>query len=319
MPHSREEFDKMFDFNLMYEELLKRGSKLAMIPVSRLQHIREDIEDLKKRYTLNDFQQYIINRIYQLDLPETDFEIRSILLVATPSPAMTNIRFHWERKSCIFPIPATYTDFISIPKQLEQYLNEELNLKGYHALFSYGLPRKLLAVRSGLGVYGRNDLCYVDGMGSFLNISPFYTDIPCTDDVWHDIRQMDLCKDCKACVKNCPTGAIKEDRTPIDTDRCLTFHNEADGEREFPEFIGPASHNSVVGCMRCQNVCPKNKEYLRNTAGPVDFDNEETALLLEGTAFEHFPESLRQKIETLGIMDYLSALPRNLKALLDIS
>jgi epoxyqueuosine reductase len=304
---------------LMFQELLNRGNKLAMVPVSRLQDIKEDIEELKKNNTLNSFQHCIIDNIYQLDLPETDFKILSILLVATPSPAMTNIRFHWEGKNRTFPIPATYTDYISLPKQLGKYLNEELNPEGYHAVFAPRLPRKLLAVRSGLGIYGRNNICYVDGMGSFLNISPFYTDIRCTNDAWYDIRQMDVCKDCKACVKNCPTGAIKEEGTLIDTDRCLTFYNEAGGEYKFPEFIDPVSHNSVVGCMSCQNVCPKNKEYLNSIAGPYDFDEEETALLLKGAASENYPESLKKKVETLGITDYLSALPRNLKALLDIS
>ena len=304
---------------LMRREMLKRGEKLTMIPVSRLQDIRQDIEDLKKRNTLNDFQQFIINKIYQLDLPKVDFEIKSILLVATPSPAMTNINLHWEGKSYIFPIPATYTDFISLPIQLGQYLNEMLNPKGYHAVFASSLPRKLLAVRSGLGIYGRNNICYVDGMGSFLNISTFYTDIPCTEDAWYDIRQMDSCRNCRACVNNCPTGAITEERTLIDTGRCLTFYNEAGEDCDFPEWIDMSAHNSIVGCMRCQSICPKNKEYLNNTVGLYDFDEAETALLLDGAPLEQFSAGMKQKLEALGITDYLGTLPRNLKVLLNIS
>ena len=154
-------------FELMCQELINRGNKLAMIPVGRMKDIRDDIEELKKNTALNEFQYHIIDDIYQFDLPETDFEILSILLIATPSPAMTNVIFHWEGKSHVFPIPATYTDYKSLPKQLEKYLNEELRPDGYHAVFASYLPRKLLAVRSGLGLYGRNDICYVEGMGKF--------------------------------------------------------------------------------------------------------------------------------------------------------
>jgi len=306
-------------FEKMSRELLNRGNKLVMVPVGRLQDIRDDIEKLKKNYTLNSFQQYIFENIYQLDLPETDFEIRSIILIATPSPAITNVKFRWEGEDRFFPIPATYTDYKFVPEQLEKFLNDELNPEGYHAVFAPCLPRKLLAVRSGLGMYGRNNICYVDGMGSFLHISPFFTDMQCTNDVWYDIRHMDTCDDCKACVKNCPTGAIKEEGTIIDTDLCLTFFNEAGGEYGFPEFICQEFHNSVVGCMRCQDVCPKNKEYLNSVAAPYDFNEEETTLLLECTASENLPESLRQKIGALGISDYIGALPRNLKALLGVS
>jgi len=306
-------------FESMCRELLNQGNKLVMVPVGRLQDIREDIEELKKNNTLNGFQHYIVENIYQLDLPETDFEIRSILLIATPSPAITNVRFQWEGEGRIFPIPATYTDYKSVPGQLEKYLNEALNPVGCHAVFAPCLPRKLLAVRSGLGAYGRNNICYVDGMGSFLHISPFFTDIKCTNDAWYDVRHMDECKDCRACVKNCPAGAIKEEGTLINTDRCLTFYNEAGGEYDFPEFIDQTFHNSVVGCVKCQNVCPKNREYLNGVAAVYDFNEEETALLLKGAAPENLPESLRQKIEALGIIDYLGALPRNLRALLGVS
>jgi epoxyqueuosine reductase len=36
------------------------------------------------------------------------------------------------------------------------------------------LPLKSLAVRSGLAAYGRNNVCYVPGMGSFLELVGLY-------------------------------------------------------------------------------------------------------------------------------------------------
>jgi epoxyqueuosine reductase len=37
---------------------------------------------------------------------------------------------------------------------------------------------KRLAVRSGLARYGRNNVTYVEGMGSFLELSASLTDMP---------------------------------------------------------------------------------------------------------------------------------------------
>jgi epoxyqueuosine reductase len=304
-------------FGLVRQEISKHGEKAAVVPIERLQDIRQDIENLKARNNLNNFQRHIINKMYELDLPQTDFEIRSIILVASSSPSSIDVNFHWKGKRITLPIPATYTDYITAPNKTQQYLSEYLNPKGYNVIVAPRLPRKLLAVRSGLGSYGRNNICYVDGFGSFCNISPYYTDIPCTEDSWSEIRQMDTCETCKACMCNCPTSAIMDDRFLIDNERCLTCFNEWDSKYDFPEWIDPAAHNSVVGCLSCQVICPANKEYLCSTAEPYEFSEEETVSLIEGLPFEQFSGELRQKVQELGLNDFLCTLPRNLKVLFD--
>lgn len=304
----------MYEFIL--RQTMERGDRAAMTPVERLKNIKEDIDDLKARYDLNGYQQYIIDKIYQLDLPKNCFKIRSIIVVASPSPAMTYVNFHWQGKKIPLVIPATYTDFMTISDKVGQYLNEALKGKGYQVEYAPCLPKKLLAVRSGLGVYGRNNICYVEGMGSFFNISTFYTDIPCTRDTWHDVRRMETCENCMACRDNCPTGAIASERYIIDNERCLTNFNESGSENDFPGWIDPSIHNSVIGCMRCQSICPENIKYLSNTIESEDFDEDETLILLEGIPFEQFPDELKHKIQALGMNEYLNALPRNLKALL---
>jgi epoxyqueuosine reductase len=305
----------------MYEFVLKqameRGDRAAMIPIGRLKNIKEDIEDLRARYDLNGYQRYIVDKIYQFDLPKTCFKIQSIIIVASPSPAMTYVNFHWQGKKIPLVIPATYTDFMTTPGKVGQYLNEALKGKGYQVEYAPRLPKKLLAVRSGLAVYGRNNICYVEGIGSFLNISTFYTDIPCTRDTWHDVRRMETCENCMACRDNCPTGAVAGERFIIDTERCLTFFNESGSENDFPGWIDPSMHNSIIGCMRCQDICPENRKYLGNTIESEDFEENETLILLEGSPFEQFPEKLKHKIRRLGMNEYLNALPRNLKVLLD--
>ena len=152
-------------------------------------------------------------------------------------------------------------------------------------------------------------------MGSFLNLAPYFSDIPGMEACWHDIRQMDVCSDCQACLHNCPTAAITSTRFLIDNERCLTYFNEAGGQGDFPEWIDPSSHHTLYGCSRCQTVCPANKKYLSNIIEPVEFTEEETILLWEGKPFEHFPETLKKKVKEIDMVNYLGALPRNLRVL----
>ena len=300
------------------QEILNHGDMFQIVPVSRLQDIAEDIKNLKSSGFLNSFQEYIVNDLYMLDVPDAGFEILSIIIVASPSPALVKIIFNRKGKRLPLMLPAAYIDKKSAPAGIEHYLNEYLSPRGYHVKYAPQLPRKLLAVRSGLGLYGRNNICYVQDMGSFLNLAPFYSDVPVKEPSWHIIRQMDLCKECKVCLVNCPTAAISNDRFLIDNERCLTYFNEAGGEYDFPEWIDPSSHNAIYGCLKCQTVCPVNKEFLDNIVEPVEFTEAETLLLVEGKPLEKFPDVLVQKINTIDMLPYLSALPRNLKVLFDM-
>jgi epoxyqueuosine reductase len=301
----------------MIQEILDHDDKSAIVPISRLQDIKQDIENLKSGGFLNDFQKYIVNDLYVTEVPDTDFEIRSILVIASPRPLLARIAFHWQGKRIPLMLPASYLDEVSGPLRIEHRLNEFLNPRGHHVQYAPRLPRKLFAVRSGLGVYGRNNICYVEGMGSSPLLATYFSDIPCTEESWHDICQMDLCKTCKACLNNCPTGAITTDRFLINNERCLTYCNEAGAEKDFPEWIPPSAHHTIYGCLRCQTVCPVNKDHVHTIIEPAEFTEEETVLLVEGKSFELFPEALKQKVKALDMLNYLGALPRNLSILFD--
>ncbi len=297
-------------------EVTLQGGRTAILPIHRLQAIRQDVQDLKNKGGLNHFQLHIVNSLYGLDVPEASFEIRSIIIVASPSPPIVDLTFQWQGKSIPAMLPASYVDKNRAPRRVEAYLKALLNPGGYHILYAPQLPHKLLAVRSGLGRYGRNNICYVEDMGSFLNLSPFFSDIPCPEDAWQEICQMELCQACQACLQNCPTGAILPERFLIDNECCLTYFNEAGSEWNFPDWIDPSAHHTLYGCLRCQAICPANQPYLKNKVDPVEFTEVETSLLLTGKSFELFPESLRQKVEALDMMNYFGAIPRNLHALL---
>ncbi len=110
------------------------------------------------------------------------------------------------------------------------------------------LPLKLLAVQSGLGRYGRNNVCYVPGMGSFFQLAAYYSNMQARTDFWQEPKAMPICENCHACHLNCPTRAISNDRFLLNAEKCLVFHNEKRGNIPFADWIDPSWHNCLIGC-----------------------------------------------------------------------
>ena len=84
----------------------------------------------------------------------------------------------------------------------------------------YHFFMKLAAVRSGLAQYGRNNICYVEGMGSFF--------IPRLPDRSRlrggslgDLSNLPFCNHCSICIDACPTSAIQPGSI---CHRCITVH-----------------------------------------------------------------------------------------------
>jgi epoxyqueuosine reductase len=306
--------NKMVD--AINRKMMENGYAVQVVPIERLKDLQKDVENLKSSDSFNEVVNTIVNDFYRFDLPEVPFKINSIIVVASPSP-LVKVNFNWRMKKIPVMIPPTYFDSFENPIKIESCLNEILSPNGFNIKSAQGLPHKLLGVRSGLSVYGRNNISYINSMGSFALLSAYYSDMKCMEDNWHEIRQMESCKSCTACLNKCPTAAITDDRYLIKVERCITYHNEFTGLCDFPQWIDPSSHNCIVGCLNCQICCPKNKEYLNNIVESVEFNDEETLLLLEGRKFEDIPSSLVQKIKQLNLVDYFDLLPRNLKVLLD--
>lgn len=297
-------------------EIERLGSAAKIVPAERLGDIRRDLEDLKSGNELNGFQKFILSGIYRLDIPDCGFPVRSVVVTATPTPALARLVFEREGKRIPLLLPYGYVTKETIPVELENTMNGFLSPIGFHVKFAPGLPHKLLAARSGLGRYGRNNIVYVEGMGSYLVLAPYYSDIPCGEGGWSEINQMDECTGCRACLNACPMGAIRTDRFLIDNEICLTNLNEGAGY-PFPDWVKPSAHNCIVGCHRCQTACPADKGHSDKIVELAEFSEKETFILLEGAPKEQLPEELLKKLETLNLVNYLGALPRNLKALLD--
>lgn len=288
----------------------KRGWQGRIISIKHLQDLQDEIRRLHKQGLLD--EEFYQERLTQFNfgIPNTLPGTKSLIVIAIPRPQSQAI-FNWKAESYVLPLPPTYVAYDEVRKQVEDLLVKTLEAKGYSASTAR-LPLKLLAVRSGLGSYGRNNICYVSGMGSFLQLVAAYSDLPCTKDTWKEAQMMRKCQDCEACHLKCPTGAIPSDRFLLRAERCIVFHNERKGNIPFPDWMSPSWHNCVVGCMYCQRVCPENKDFLQWIEGEEEFSEEETTLLLKAVPREQLPTTTVAKLERLDLIEYRDSLSRNL-------
>ena len=152
-------------------------------------------------------------------------------------------------------------------------------------------------------------------MGSFHRLAAYYSDFPIEQDIWQELKMMDLCKECSACTNKCPTGAIPTDRFLLRVERCITFHNEHPGEIPFPEWIDPEGHNCLVGCLHCQKVCPANKKVIDWTEQGPEFSEEETFLILHGKDYDELPIETKEKIEKFYVVSIMERIKEYLDEL----
>lgn len=298
----------------LLNEIALHGERGAVVPISRADDLKRDIEELAD----GEFQTRWIGRMAankEKFIPSgLNFVPRSLISVIMPSPKVMLQFTHREQPvACI--MPPTYCDSQAGEAKVLSYMNAYLAPRGYTAALADSLPQKLLAVHCGLGVYGRNNVCFSEEFGSYIHLQSYVSDLPCQEAPWFPLRRMEACRHCQACVASCPTGAIDSVRHLINSNNCLTSMNEQDGD--FPHWVDPDAHNAVFGCVRCQDCCPGNAHNRGNTVQGLVFTEEETAELLQHKAGEAYSNLLEAKIEAIGgISDWTHLLPRNLAALL---
>jgi len=238
---------------------------------------------------------------------------QSLIIIATPSPEIELI-FNHDDEIHNLNIPPHYSDRLKVTGNIKNITSQIFNTNGYQT-FPVVLPKKLLAVRCGLAKYGKNNISYVSGMGSYHRLTVFASDLPCDEDSWQNLQLLERCSKCKACQNNCPTAAIVADHFLIKAERCITYANEQ--LEPFPKWIDSKSHNSIIGCMRCQSICPENKKYKSSVINKDKFSETETGLILKVFPFEKLPEKLQLKLSKLSLKRYYEHLSRNIKVLIE--
>ncbi len=286
--------------------------------VISIRHLDDLRESIAAHYRGGAFDaQFYQDRLAWFDFtpPAVLPEARSIIVVAARQ-SQVHVTFTWQGRPAPAMVPPTYLHTQEAERRLQDCLAEALAPQGYRVVPT-ALPEKLLAVRSGLAAYGRNNITYVAGLGSFHRPSAFYSDMPCDDEAWQPVRMLERCADCRACLRHCPTGAIVEERFLLHAERCIVYHNEKPGSVPFPDWLKPAWHNCLVGCMHCQTICPENKAVVGWVEDGPTFSAEETALLVAGTPPDQLPAALVHKLREGDLLDMVDILPRNMKALFD--
>jgi epoxyqueuosine reductase len=249
---------------------------------------------------------------FNYEAPEALPRRRSLIVDASPVPA-EQVTFTLNGRSFQTIIPPIYN--VSTDQQATDCITGVLKPKGYR-LMGAAVPMKLLATRSGLAKYGKNNITYVESMGSYHRLSAFYTNAPISEDHWQKPQMLDRCETCTACIKKYPSGAISYDRFLLRAKKCITYFNES--ERPFPDWIDPSWHNCLIGCMICQDVCPENPTSIRRIVHVATFSDEETNQILRGARKEELTPETIEKLKRIGLLfDDCKALARNLKALLD--
>lgn len=296
----------------LFQALEHKGYKAKLIPVAHVPALQNEIKELHEKGMLDDslYRQYL--KYYVYDSSGLLAKYRSVLVLAVPQP-ISAIRFAFKESACSAVVPPTYVSYNKLYREIESLLADVPG--GYVCKTERALlPLKLLAVRCGLGAYGRNNICYVPGMGSFHRLVAYFTDIPCGEDSWQDAGVMERCRTCSACAKSCPTSCISGDRFLIHAENCLTNFNENTGD--FPGWVKEDRHNALVGCMQCQRQCPENRPFLHEPREAACFSEYETEAILAQTPFDRLPEETAKKLEALDLAEYYDVLPRNLAFLI---
>jgi epoxyqueuosine reductase len=294
----------------------RKGRAVEVIPTARVTEARSTIEAARNDGLLDEaFYLQYLEGAFSWVAPEGLPDAASVIVIVIPAPSyrLTFVSSGREREVLI---PPTYVGYRPNADVVRTDIAEIVAPHGYRVAATR-LPEKTLAVRCGLARYGRNNITYTPGLGSFARIVTAWSDLPALVDPWRPAALLDRCATCTACIGACPTGAIPETgagRFLLRAERCLTYFNEQEGD--FPAWVDPGAHNALVGCLRCQATCPENWGVAGLVEkGPV-FTEEETDLLLAAAPWDRLPPETLAKIDGLQTSLTHERLCRNLTVLL---
>jgi epoxyqueuosine reductase len=287
------------------------GWQARVVAAERLDELRERVADALGSGALPEAIADHLTEEVAFALPE-GMAARSVVVGAVARP-LTQATLTIDGTERTVPVPPHYAGYYTVPDELTAAVTAALAPSGHHAV-RLEPPLKTLAVCSGLARYGRNNIAFVPGLGSCLQLAACVTDAPPpAETAWDAPRQLERCDGCSACLRACPTGAIQADRFLLHTERCLTMVNE--DRAPFPAWVDPGWHTCAVGCLRCQQVCPENAGIQLTVAPPERFDEQETTAIL-AAGRSGLTAATLDKLERCGLDYSPDLIARNLTALL---
>ena len=119
---------------------------------------------------------------------------------------------------------------------------------------------KVWAQRSGIGWIAKNSNLITREYGSWVFLGEVLTNLDLTPDKPHT----EHCGTCTRCLDACPTGAIVKPFV-VDANRCIAYHTIENSAEQLPQAIASHLEGWVAGCDICQDVCPWNQRFAKET------------------------------------------------------
>ena len=143
--------------------------------------------------------------------------------------------------------------------QLLKWIKEsQTEIKGIVCVDTSPVMDKVWAQRAGLGWIGKHTNLISRDQGSWL----FLGELILNMDLEYDAPFVeDLCGSCTACIDACPTQALEEYR--INAGKCISYLT-IEHRGELPEAENDL-HGWIYGCDICQEVCPWNQKFARES------------------------------------------------------
>lgn len=130
------------------------------------------------------------------------------------------------------------------------------------------VDERLFALAGGLGVMGANTLLRVPGRTNVrVFVGCLFVDVELPE-VIVEPKMPFLCRDCQSCIKNCPTGAIREN-LPMDARKCISYITIEKND-VLSQEDGALMGDWLFGCDDCTTVCPPRDKV--DTRIPVDLE-----------------------------------------------
>jgi epoxyqueuosine reductase len=133
----------------------------------------------------------------------------------------------------------------------------DANLETYACVDTGVAMEKVWAERAGLGWIGKNGCLISTTHGSWITLSVMFLDRAVDR---YDEPHPNLCGDCDACLRSCPTRAFPSPGV-VDARRCLSYQT-IENRDAIPIPLRPKLKGRVFGCDVCQEVCPFNRKAL---------------------------------------------------------
>ncbi|WP_088240793.1 tRNA epoxyqueuosine(34) reductase QueG [Calothrix rhizosoleniae] len=119
---------------------------------------------------------------------------------------------------------------------------------------------KVWAQRAGIGWIAKNGNLITREYGSWVFLGEVLTNLQLSPDKSHTQH----CGSCTRCLQACPTDAITKPFV-VDANRCIAYHTIENRDEKLPETIAANLQGWVAGCDICQDVCPWNQRFAKET------------------------------------------------------